>query len=167
MQINSMVKMRRLQPKIQEIQNMHKNDQQKLGMEMMQLYKKEKFNPLAGCFPMIPQIPIFLAMFWVTREAFEFRGESFLWIPDLAESDPYMIAPVLMGAMMYLSQLMMPKPPSNRRHAGSDIKTNDDCFSAYAYAYIFVYAGRGCYIFCDKHGSFNCPASHNFKACRQ
>ena len=111
MQINSMVKMRKLQPKIQEIQSMHKNDQQKLGMEMMQLYKKEKFNPLAGCFPMIPQIPIFLAMFWVTREAFEFRGESFLWIPDLAESDPYMIAPVLMGAMMYLSQLMMPKPP--------------------------------------------------------
>ena len=111
MQINSMVKMRKLQPKLQEIQERHKNDRQKLGMEMMQLYKKEKFNPLAGCFPMIPQIPIFLAMFWVTREAFEFRGESFLWIPDLAESDPFMIAPVLMGAMMYLSQLMMPKPP--------------------------------------------------------
>ena len=114
MQINSMVKMRRLQPKIQEIQDMHKNDQQKLGMEMMQLYRKEKFNPLAGCFPMIPQIPIFLAMFWVTREAFEFRGEAFLWIPDLAESDPFMIAPVLMGAMMYLSQLMMPKPPQTQ-----------------------------------------------------
>ena len=114
MQINSMVKMRRLQPKIQEIQDTHKNDQQKIGMEMMQLYKKEKFNPLAGCFPMIPQIPIFLAMFWVTREAFEFRGESFLWIPDLAESDPYMISPILMGAMMYLSQLMMPKPPQTQ-----------------------------------------------------
>ena len=114
MQINSMVKMRRLQPKIQEIQDMHKNDQQKVGMEMMQLYKKEKFNPLAGCFPMIPQIPIFLAMFWVTREAFEFRGEAFLWIPDLAESDPYMISPILMGAMMYLSQLMMPKPPQTQ-----------------------------------------------------
>ena len=114
MQINSMVKMRKLQPKIQEIQDMHKNDQQKIGMEMMQLYKKEKFNPLAGCFPMIPQIPIFLAMFWVTREAFEFRGESFLWIPDLAESDPYMIAPILMGAMMYLSQMMMPKPPQTQ-----------------------------------------------------
>ena len=114
MQINSMVKMRKLQPKIQEIQDMHKNDQQKIGMEMMQLYKKEKFNPLAGCFPMIPQIPIFLAMFWVTREAFEFRGASFLWIPDLAESDPYMIAPVLMGLMMYLSQMMMPKPPQSQ-----------------------------------------------------
>ena len=114
MQINSMVKMRKLQPKIQEIQDMHKNDQQKIGMEMMQLYKKEKFNPLAGCFPMIPQIPIFLAMFWVTREAFEFRGASFLWIPDLAESDPYMIAPVLMGLMMYLSQMMMPKPPQTQ-----------------------------------------------------
>ena len=114
MQINSMVKMRKLQPKIQEIQDMHKNDQQKIGMEMMQLYKKEKFNPLAGCFPMIPQIPIFLAMFWVTREAFEFRGAPFLWIPDLAESDPYMIAPVLMGLMMYLSQMMMPKPPQTQ-----------------------------------------------------
>ena len=74
MQINSMVKMRKLQPKIQEIQDMHKNDQQKIGMEMMQLYKKEKFNPLAGCFPMIPQIPIFLAMFWVTREALSLEG---------------------------------------------------------------------------------------------
>ena len=114
MQINSMVKMRQLQPKIQEIQNLYKNDQQKIGMEMMQLYKKERFNPLAGCFPMIPQLPIFLAMFWVTREAFEFRGAAFLWIPDLAESAPFMIAPILMGGMMYLSQLMMPKPPQTQ-----------------------------------------------------
>ena len=83
-------------------------------MEMMQLYSKEKFNPFAGCFPLIPQIPIFLAMFWVTREAFEFRGESFLWIPDLAESDPYLITPVLMGLMMYLSQKIMPKPPQSQ-----------------------------------------------------
>ena len=113
MQINSMVKMRKLQPKLQEIQERHKNDRQKLGMEMMQLYSKEKFNPFAGCFPMIPQIPIFLAMFWVTREAFEFRGESFLWIPDLAESDPFLITPILMGVMMYLSQKMMPKPPQS------------------------------------------------------
>ena len=108
MQIKGMIKMRKLQPKLQEIQERHKNDRQKLGMEMMQLYKKEKFNPLAGCFPMIPQIPIFLAMFWVTREAFEFRGASFLWIPDLAESDPFLITPILMGVMMYLSQKMMP-----------------------------------------------------------
>ena len=113
MQIKGMIKMRKLQPKLQEIQERHKNDRQKLGMEMMQLYKKEKFNPLAGCFPMIPQIPIFLAMFWVTREAFEFRGASFMWIPDLAESDPFMISPILMGVMMYLSQKMMPKPPQS------------------------------------------------------
>ena len=113
-QIRSMVKMRRLQPKIQEIQERYKNDRNKLGMEMMQLYKKERFNPFAGCFPLLPQIPIFLAMFWVTREAFEFRGESFLWIPDLAESDPYLITPVLMGLMMYLSQKIMPKPPQSQ-----------------------------------------------------
>tara|TARA_Y100000748_G_scaffold121712_1_gene102327 strand:- start:491 stop:1999 length:1509 start_codon:yes stop_codon:yes gene_type:complete len=113
-QIRSMVKMRKLQPKIQDIQNRYKNDRNKLGMEMMQLYSKEKFNPFAGCFPLIPQIPIFLAMFWVTREAFEFRGESFLWIPDLAESDPYLITPVLMGLMMFLSQKIMPKPPQNQ-----------------------------------------------------
>ena len=113
-QIRSMVKMRKLQPKIQDIQNRYKNDRNKLGMEMMQLYSKEKFNPFAGCFPLIPQIPIFLAMFWVTREAFEFRGEAFLWIPDLAESDPYLITPVLMGLMMFLSQKIMPKPPQSQ-----------------------------------------------------
>ena len=113
-QIRSMVKMRRLQPKIQEIQSRYKNDRNKLGMEMMQLYSKEKFNPFAGCFPLLPQIPIFLAMFWVTREAFEFRGESFLCIPDLAESDPYLITPVLMGLMMFLSQKIMPKPPQSQ-----------------------------------------------------
>ena len=113
-QIRSMVKMRRLQPQIQEIQERYKNDRNKLGMEMMQLYSKEKFNPFAGCFPLLPQIPIFLAMFWVTREAFEFRGESFLWIPDLAESDPYLITPVLMGLMMFLSQKLMPKPPQSK-----------------------------------------------------
>ena len=99
---------------IQEIQERYKNDRNKLGMEMMQLYSKEKFNPFAGCFPLLPQIPIFLAMFWVTREAFEFRGESFLWIPDLAESDPYLITPVLMGLMMFLSQKLMPKPPQSK-----------------------------------------------------
>ena len=60
------------------------------------------------------QFPIFIAMFWVTREAFEFRGESFLWIPDLAESDPYLIAPVLMGLMMFASQKLMPKPPQSQ-----------------------------------------------------
>ena len=113
-QLRSMVKMRKLQPKIQEIQERYKNDRNKLGMEMMQLYSKEKFNPFAGCFPLIPQIPIFLAMFWVTREAFEFRGEAFLWIPDLAESDPYLITPVLMGLMMFLSQKIMPKPPQSQ-----------------------------------------------------
>jgi len=114
MQIKSMVQMRKLQPKLQEIQQTYKNDQQKLSMEMMSLYRKEKFNPAAGCLPLFAQLPIFIAMFWVTREAFEFRGESFLWIPDLAESDPLFIAPVLMGLMMYASQKMMPKPPQTQ-----------------------------------------------------
>src|SRR5210317_348290 len=114
MQIKSMVQMRKLQPKLQEIQQTYKNDQQKLGMEMMSLYRKEKFNPAAGCLPLFAQLPIFIAMFWVTREAFEFRGESFLWIPDLAESDPLFIAPVLMGLMMYASQKMIPKPPQTQ-----------------------------------------------------
>jgi len=114
MQLKSMVQMRRLQPKLQEIQQTYKNDQQKLGLEMMSLYRKEKFNPAAGCLPLFAQLPIFIAMFWVTREAFEFRGESFLWIPDLAESDPLFITPVLMGLMMFASQKMMPKPPQSQ-----------------------------------------------------
>ncbi len=114
MQLNSMVKMRKLSPKLQELQEKYKNDRNKLSMEMMQLYKREKFNPAAGCLPLFAQLPIFIAMFWVTREAFEFRGESFLWIPDLAESDPYLIAPVLMGLMMFASQKLMPKPPQSQ-----------------------------------------------------
>ena len=114
MQLNSMVKMRKLSPKLQELQERYKNDRNKLSMEMMQLYKREKFNPAAGCLPLFAQFPIFIAMFWVTREAFEFRGESFLWIPDLAESDPYLIAPVLMGLMMFASQKLMPKPPQSQ-----------------------------------------------------
>ena len=114
MQLNSMVKMRKLSPKLQDLQERYKNDRNKLSVEMMQLYKREKFNPAAGCLPLFAQFPIFIAMFWVTREAFEFRGESFLWIPDLAESDPYLIAPVLMGLMMFASQKLMPKPPQSQ-----------------------------------------------------
>jgi YidC/Oxa1 family membrane protein insertase len=114
MQLNSMVKMRKLSPKLQELQERYKNDRNKLSMEMMQLYKREKFNPAAGCLPLFAQLPIFIAMFWVTREAFEFRGESFLWIPDLAESDPYLIAPVLMGLMMFASQKLMTKTPQSQ-----------------------------------------------------
>ena len=114
MQLNSMVKMRKLSPKLQDLQERYKNDRNKLSVEMMQLYKREKFNPAAGCLPLFAQFPIFIAMFWVTREAFEFRGESFLWIPDLAESDPFLIAPVLMGLMMFVSQKLMPKPPQSQ-----------------------------------------------------
>ena len=114
MQIKSMVKMRELSPKIQDIQQTHKGDQQKMSMEMMSLYRKEGFNPAAGCLPLFAQFPIFIAMFWVAREAFEFRGEGFLWIPDLAESDPLMITPVLMGVLMFASQKFMPKPPQTQ-----------------------------------------------------
>ena len=112
--VMNFLKMRRLSPKLAEIQQEYKNDQQKLAMEMTQLYRKEKFNPAAGCLPLFAQLPIFIAMFWVTREAFEFRGASFLWIPDLAESDPFLITPILMGLMMYGSQKMMPKPPQTQ-----------------------------------------------------
>ena len=114
MQINSMVKMRKLSPRLAEIQQANKGDQQKLAKEMSELYRKEKFNPAAGCLPLFAQLPIFIAMFWVTREAIEFRGESFLWIPDLAESDPFLITPILMGLLMFGSQKMMPKPPQTQ-----------------------------------------------------
>jgi len=163
MQINSMVKMRRLQPKLQEIQERHKNDRQKLGMEMMQLYSKEKFNPFAGCFPMIPQIPIFLAMFWVTREAFEFRGESFLWIPDLAESDPFLITPILMGVMMYASQKNDAETPTVfSRNAGPNCTTNDGGFSTNDNYNFPLYAGWGCYLFGCKFNPFNSASGDHY-----
>ena len=107
-----MAKMRKLQPRLKALQDRHKDDREALSKAMMELYKREKVNPAAGCFPMLIQIPFFMAFYWVLLESVEMRQAPFvLWITDLSSRDPWFILPVLMGAAMYFQQKLNPAPP--------------------------------------------------------
>lgn len=108
-QYESMAKMRNLKPKIEELQARYKDDRQKMGPAMMELYRKEKVNPMGGCLPMLIQMPIFLALYWVFVESVELRHAPFmLWITDLSAQDPYYVLPVLFGISMFLMQKLTP-----------------------------------------------------------
>jgi len=108
----SMAKMRKLQPRLKAIQERYKDDRQKLSQAMMELYKREKVNPAAGCLPILVQMPFFLAFYWVLLESVEMRQAPFmLWIQDLSSRDPFFILPVLMGAAMFGQQKLNPAPP--------------------------------------------------------
>jgi len=108
-QYTSMAKMRQLQPKMAELKERFGDDRQKMGQATMELYKKEKVNPLGGCLPLILQMPIFLGLFWMLQESVELRHAPFmLWIDDLSALDPYYVLPLLMGASMFLMSKMQP-----------------------------------------------------------
>ncbi|MFP4207384.1 MAG: membrane protein insertase YidC [Wenzhouxiangella sp.] len=107
-QFRSMGKLRKLQPRIQQLKERYGDDRQKFGQAMMDIYKKEKVNPLGGCLPILVQIPIFISLYWVLLESVELRQTSFLWVPDLSRPDPYFILPVLNGAFMIITQRLMP-----------------------------------------------------------
>ena len=105
----SMANMRRVAPQMKRLQERYADDRQKLSQEMMALYKKEKVNPLGGCLPMLLPMPIFIALYWVLFESVELRHAPFmLWIDDLSAMDPYFVLPLLMGASMYVMQLLSP-----------------------------------------------------------
>ena len=105
----SMANMRRVGPQMKRLQERYSDDRQKLSQEMMALYKKEGVNPLGGCLPMLLPMPIFLALYWVLFESVELRQAPFmLWIDDLAAMDPYFVLPLLMGASMFIQQLLSP-----------------------------------------------------------
>ena len=79
---------------------------------MMELYKKEKINPLGGCLPILVQMPVFLSLYWVLLESVEMRQAPFmLWITDLSIKDPFFILPIIMGATMFIQQRLNPTPP--------------------------------------------------------
>ncbi|WP_196139796.1 membrane protein insertase YidC [Aliikangiella sp. G2MR2-5] len=112
-QYRSFAKMRLLQPKLTAMKERYGDDRQQFSMKMMELYKKEKVNPLGGCFPLLIQMPVFIALYWVLMESVELRHAPFmLWIDDLAVKDPYFVLPLLMGASMYLMQKMQPASPT-------------------------------------------------------
>ena len=108
----SMARMRKLAPRIQSLRDRHSGDRQKMNQAMMELYKKEKINPLGGCLPIVVQIPVFIALYWVLLETVELRHADFIfWLKDLAAHDPFFVLPVLMGASMFLQQRLSPTPP--------------------------------------------------------
>ena len=107
----SMAKMRKFSPRLKTLKERYKDDRQKYQMEMMALYKKEKINPVGGCLPILIQMPVFLALYWVLLESVEMRHAPFaLWLQDLSAPDPWLVLPVLMGASMWLQQKMNPAP---------------------------------------------------------
>jgi YidC/Oxa1 family membrane protein insertase len=107
----SMAKMRHLQPRMKALQDRYKDDKQALSQAMMELYKREKVNPAAGCLPILIQMPFFLAFYWVLLESVEMRQAPFmLWITDLSTRDPYFILPLIMGAAMLFQQKLNPAP---------------------------------------------------------
>jgi YidC/Oxa1 family membrane protein insertase len=108
----SMAKMKLITPRLQKIREMYQHDRAKMNQAMMELYKTEKINPLGGCFPILVQIPVFIALYWVLLAAIELRHSPFiLWIRDLSAPDPFYVLPVLMTITMIVQTKMNPVPP--------------------------------------------------------
>ena len=108
-QYESMAKMRALKPKMDALKERFGDDKQKMQQAMMEMYKKDKVNPMGGCFPLLLQMPIFLALYWVLLESVELRHADFIfWITDLSAKDPFFVLPVLTGVSMYLLQKLQP-----------------------------------------------------------
>jgi YidC/Oxa1 family membrane protein insertase len=107
-----MAKMRAMAPRMKDIQEKYKDDREQLGRAMMELYKREKINPVAGCLPILVQIPVFIAFYWVLMESVEMRQAPWLgWIQDLSVRDPFFILPIIMGVAMYGQFKLNPAPP--------------------------------------------------------
>ncbi|MEN8392124.1 membrane protein insertase YidC [Acinetobacter indicus] len=107
----SMAKMRVIAPEMQRMKEEFGEDRMRFSQEMMALYKREQVNPLAGCLPLLLQMPIFLALYWVLMESVELRHAPWLlWIQDLSAMDPWFILPLIMGATMYIQQMLNPQP---------------------------------------------------------
>ncbi|MGR9071539.1 MAG: membrane protein insertase YidC [Gammaproteobacteria bacterium] len=107
----SMAKMRKIQPRLQQLKERYGEDRQRFNHEMMAMYKKEKVNPMGGCFPILVQIPVFISLYWVLIETVELRQAPFaFWITDLSVMDPYFVLPLLMGVSMWVQQKLNPAP---------------------------------------------------------
>ena len=107
----SMARMRKLQPQLASLKERHGDDRAKMGQATMELYKKEKVNPLGGCLPILVQIPVFISLYWVLLESVELRQAPWiLWIQDLSLKDKFYVLPLLMGITMFIQQKLNPAP---------------------------------------------------------
>ncbi len=113
-QYRSAAKMKKLQPKLLALQERYADDRQQLALKQMELFKQEKANPMSGCLPVLLQIPVFIALYWVIFESVELRQAPFiLWIKDLTAPDPYFVLPILNGIVMYVTTKLSPTPISD------------------------------------------------------
>ena len=111
MSYKSMAKMRKVAPRIQKMKEQFGDDRQAMSKAMMDMYKREKINPMGGCFPILVQMPVFISLYWVLLESVEMRHAPFvLWLTNLTDKDPYFVLPVLMGVSMYIQQKLNPAP---------------------------------------------------------
>jgi len=111
MSYRSMAKMRKVAPRIKQMKERYGDDRQAMSKAMMDMYKREKINPMGGCFPILVQMPVFIALYWVLLESVEMRHAPFiLWIDNLSARDPYFILPVIMGISMFIQQKLNPAP---------------------------------------------------------
>lgn len=108
----SMAKMRQLTPRLARLKEQYGDDRAKLNQEMMELYRREKINPLGGCLPIVIQIPVFIALYWVLAGSVEMRDTPWIgWIHDLSSKDPYFVLPLIMGVTMLVQTKLNPSPP--------------------------------------------------------
>ena len=113
-----MAKLRQLQPRMKALQEQYKDNREELTRKTMEMYKREKVNPAAGCLPILIQMPFFFAFYWVLIESVEMRQAPFmLWIDDLSTRDPFFILPVLNGAAMFFQQKLNPSPATDPMQA--------------------------------------------------
>jgi len=111
MSYRSMAKMRKVAPRIQKMKEQFGDDRQAMSKAMMDMYKREKINPMGGCFPILVQMPVFISLYWVLLESVEMRHAPFiLWLTNLTDKDPYFVLPVLMGISMFVQQKLNPAP---------------------------------------------------------
>ncbi len=114
-QMQSMKKMKDLEPKLSEVREQYKSDVKKLNEETMKLYQKEGINPMGGCLPLLPQMPVFFALFALLRNSFALRGAPFIfWITDLSQRDPYYVLPILMAITMFVQQKITVRDPKQK-----------------------------------------------------
>jgi len=111
MSYRSMAKMRKVAPRIQKMKEQFGDDRQAMSKAMMDMYKREKINPMGGCLPILVQMPVFISLYWVLLQSVEMRHAPFiLWITNLTAKDPYFVLPVLMGISMFVQQKLNPAP---------------------------------------------------------
>jgi YidC/Oxa1 family membrane protein insertase len=132
----SMAKMKTVTPKMQALRERFKNDPVKMQQATMELYKNEKINPLGGCLPILIQMPVFLALYWVLQAAVEMRGASWGWVPDLTMKDPFFILPIVYAISMFVTTRLNPQP-------ADPMQAKMMMFMPIAFSVIFIFFPAG------------------------